>query len=441
MYFARRISVDELLQRIRDREHIPARTSLDLVRRLLDPGPKSSDLHISELNVHFQDPVLRKRIVMPVRATTCDHPLCFDAESYLQMEDRNPKWLCPVCGKPIRFENIRVDMLFVDLLARFPDAENFRFTAETLLQEEGTLLQRTYAQRVREQRLKQNQNKNQNQMPLLSSSSTVKRHSVASAVDRLPSLQAIRQQQVKAQSNANANALAAAASASISGSESDDSVTAPTATAERRRRIVQKTGKSRILNRIVGNNSTLRNQLHVTSQIQSRLQQPQLQQQQLQPHLQQQIAGPAPIWPNAHIPLSHLHTHAQTAPFGRGSPIAVTPIFPLTSMASASASPSPSPGSRCSPFAQSPSANLLKPNGASAAISQNGIIAFAGNGSTFGSDAGILVHTVEPLQSQPHDQGGSLEGSPAAAASASASAQAVSLERRDSVINISSDED
>ena len=35
----------------------------------------------------------------PCRSSTCDHLQCFDASLYLMMNEKKPKWQCPVCNK------------------------------------------------------------------------------------------------------------------------------------------------------------------------------------------------------------------------------------------------------------------------------------------------------------------------------------------------------
>ena len=45
-------------------------------------------------------------MTLPCRASTCDHLQCFDADLYLKMNEKKPKWVCPVCNKPAYFEHL-----------------------------------------------------------------------------------------------------------------------------------------------------------------------------------------------------------------------------------------------------------------------------------------------------------------------------------------------
>ena len=56
------------------------------------------------------------RMNFPCRASTCDHLQCFDAALYLQMNEKKPKWICPVCNKPALVDNLLIDGFFTELI-------------------------------------------------------------------------------------------------------------------------------------------------------------------------------------------------------------------------------------------------------------------------------------------------------------------------------------
>lgn len=51
----------------------------------------------------------KMRIQIPCRATTCTHIQCFDALLYLQMNEKKPTWVCPVCDKSALYQNLVID--------------------------------------------------------------------------------------------------------------------------------------------------------------------------------------------------------------------------------------------------------------------------------------------------------------------------------------------
>lgn len=59
---------------------------------------------------HFLPPQLVKmRLSVPCRAETCAHLQCFDAVFYLQMNEKKPTWMCPVCDKPAPYDQLIID--------------------------------------------------------------------------------------------------------------------------------------------------------------------------------------------------------------------------------------------------------------------------------------------------------------------------------------------
>lgn len=59
--------------------------------------------------VSLRDPVAGIRISVPCRSTVCSHNECFDATSFLQLQEQAPTWICPICSKTISYEALAVD--------------------------------------------------------------------------------------------------------------------------------------------------------------------------------------------------------------------------------------------------------------------------------------------------------------------------------------------
>ncbi|VEL27390.1 unnamed protein product [Protopolystoma xenopodis] len=54
-------------------------------------------------------PLSKCRIELPVRGRKCRHIQCFDASTYLLINERKPSWKCPVCDGPASYEDLIVD--------------------------------------------------------------------------------------------------------------------------------------------------------------------------------------------------------------------------------------------------------------------------------------------------------------------------------------------
>ena len=88
--------------------------------------PSKCCLHSSGLCMHthfwtfinffslFSSPIIcvqlgKMRLTVPCRAVTCSHLQCFDAALYLQMNEKKPTWICPVCDKKATYDSLIID--------------------------------------------------------------------------------------------------------------------------------------------------------------------------------------------------------------------------------------------------------------------------------------------------------------------------------------------
>jgi len=96
---------------------------------------QDQEIATTSCKVSLACPLGKMRMNAPCRASTCDHLQCFDAQLYLQMNERKPKWSCPVCNKPALVENLLVDGFFMELIKspRLPPDEH-----EIVLHNDGT---------------------------------------------------------------------------------------------------------------------------------------------------------------------------------------------------------------------------------------------------------------------------------------------------------------
>lgn len=105
-----RTGTDILLQRIKNRGLSDPEQTKKLI---LD-----SDVEVSTTNLQSSllCPVGKVRMTVPCKATSCLHIPCFDALFYLQMNERKPLWICPVCDKPAYYRDLMIDGFFMNIL-------------------------------------------------------------------------------------------------------------------------------------------------------------------------------------------------------------------------------------------------------------------------------------------------------------------------------------
>lgn len=98
-------SVDELVARIsRGKVISRERVLSEMQLRAKDP-----DIVVGDSTFNLKDPVSYTRIGVPCRSDVCTHHQCFDAASFLQLQEQAPTWTCPICNKIVSFEGLVVD--------------------------------------------------------------------------------------------------------------------------------------------------------------------------------------------------------------------------------------------------------------------------------------------------------------------------------------------
>lgn len=68
-----------------------------------------SDIVATSIVMSLKDPISTLRIDTPCRSTICKHNQCFDAMSFLQLQEQAPTWTCPICNKVVSFGDLAID--------------------------------------------------------------------------------------------------------------------------------------------------------------------------------------------------------------------------------------------------------------------------------------------------------------------------------------------
>ncbi|OAK94868.1 hypothetical protein IQ06DRAFT_330016 [Phaeosphaeriaceae sp. SRC1lsM3a] len=119
IYLAKKFTVEELTQRIKQRNVITRQSVLsEMVKKANDP-----DIEVGSSVMSLKDPISTLRISVPCRSTVCTHNQCFDAESFLQLQEQAPTWTCPICNKVISYEALAVDQYVEEILGKVRNAD------------------------------------------------------------------------------------------------------------------------------------------------------------------------------------------------------------------------------------------------------------------------------------------------------------------------------
>ncbi|KAK7951750.1 uncharacterized protein PG986_007478 [Apiospora aurea] len=111
VYLCRAVPVEELVTKIQGR-----RIHKDSVIQELTKAANDPDVVATSQVLSLKCPLSYTRLRAPCRSTSCNHVQCFDATSYLQLQEQGPQWICPICNKSATFENLAIDQYVKDIL-------------------------------------------------------------------------------------------------------------------------------------------------------------------------------------------------------------------------------------------------------------------------------------------------------------------------------------
>ncbi|KAH6930294.1 hypothetical protein HPB50_012542 [Hyalomma asiaticum] len=120
LFLVRKLSVATLLSGLQQSKKQSVALTTAMIKKKVKRRASSDDIAVTRLHVSLRCPLSRTRMTVPCRARSCNHLDCFDAYSYLQVNERRPVWMCPVCGKRAAFSSLVVDQMFEHIVANTP---------------------------------------------------------------------------------------------------------------------------------------------------------------------------------------------------------------------------------------------------------------------------------------------------------------------------------
>jgi len=133
IYMVQKLTSDQLMTRLKDKGTRNKEFTQEMIRKkLVDDG---DDIATTDIKVSLACPLGKMRMTAPCRPSTCDHLQCFDANLFIQMNERKPTWQCPVCYGPALYQDLYLDGYFLDVInsKELPEEEN-----EIILNQDGT---------------------------------------------------------------------------------------------------------------------------------------------------------------------------------------------------------------------------------------------------------------------------------------------------------------
>ncbi|KAH7321470.1 PINIT domain-containing protein [Rhexocercosporidium sp. MPI-PUGE-AT-0058] len=112
VYVVKAVPVTDLVKKLETGKRISEAVVLEDMRS----KARDADIVATASVLSLKCPLSTLRIDLPCRSIACRHNQCFDATSYLQLQEQGPTWLCPLCNNSAPFESLAVDEYVKNIL-------------------------------------------------------------------------------------------------------------------------------------------------------------------------------------------------------------------------------------------------------------------------------------------------------------------------------------
>ncbi|XP_022173661.1 E3 SUMO-protein ligase PIAS2-like [Myzus persicae] len=114
MYIVKQISADTLIKELRvNKVRSSDETKNYIIKKLTFVDP---DLASTSFGFSLVCQLSTVKMKLPAKSIHCNHLQCFDAATFILMNEKNPKWICPTCHESCLYDEIRIDGYFLEIV-------------------------------------------------------------------------------------------------------------------------------------------------------------------------------------------------------------------------------------------------------------------------------------------------------------------------------------
>jgi len=144
VFVVEKLTLENLLIELKNKRIIrAAEKTMDLIKKFFE---READFGVNCVFIAIMDPLSNLRMKLPARGVGCLHLQCFDAIEFLRMNEQKQTWLCPICQKPVKFENIEIDEYFLNVVKSSNLSEECKYI---ILLKDGTWIEKTNESRTK----------------------------------------------------------------------------------------------------------------------------------------------------------------------------------------------------------------------------------------------------------------------------------------------------
>lgn len=115
IFIVKQLSADTLMKKLHDKTpRSSEETKNYIIKKLTNVDPELTTT--SSYNFSLVCPLSKVRMKIPAKSIHCDHIQCFDAGTFILMNEKKPQWMCPTCNKSCLYNDIQIDNYFLEII-------------------------------------------------------------------------------------------------------------------------------------------------------------------------------------------------------------------------------------------------------------------------------------------------------------------------------------
>lgn len=109
-----KLSSQILLEKLLEKRGISVKETKNyIIKNLADKDP---DLATTSHRFSLLCPLSKVRMRLPAKSIKCKHLQCFDASTFLLMNEKKSTWTCPTCNLPCLYDDLQIMLYFLDII-------------------------------------------------------------------------------------------------------------------------------------------------------------------------------------------------------------------------------------------------------------------------------------------------------------------------------------
>lgn len=111
-----KVSSDILMQKLQNKKVKSIEETKDDIIKMFADNDNDPDLVSTSYYCSLVCPLGKTRINIPAKSINCKHLQSFDALTFILMNEKNSKWICPVCDKQCEYDDLQIDSYFLEIV-------------------------------------------------------------------------------------------------------------------------------------------------------------------------------------------------------------------------------------------------------------------------------------------------------------------------------------